>query len=145
VAGDKAGTEARLYLDQPSLRMEGWVAGLADFTVRNGAPSPWAFDTFWAGTTLENEDGTAHWRVSGASGGWWSAPTGTTLRLDPALGDAGKADVLRAKLRDVDGNGEIGFRVYEYGPGDEVEIAACVDWRAKGAVTHTPGVRVVGP
>ena len=112
---------ARLRLTTTALRHEGWVAGVAEATVRDGAPSPWAFGTFLAGTWLASEDGTHSWLVRDAAGGWHSAPTGTRLSLQPGP-DAG-AEALDAGLADANGDGVAEFRLYEYGPGDRVEIA----------------------
>jgi len=133
---------ARLRLTTTALRHEGWVAGVAQATVWDGAPSPWAFGTFLAGTRLVSEDGTHSWLVRDAAGGWHSAPTGTRLSL--LQGVDATAEALDAGLVDADGDGAAQFRLYEYGPGDRVEIAGFAHLRRAGDGTWravlSPGV-----
>ena len=124
VSACETGTE--LTLGTSGLRHEGWVAGVAERSIRDGAPSPWAFDTFLRGTRLLNEAGDRQWVVTGAAGGWHSAPTGTRLSLRSGPWGEASAYALSAALTDADGDGVAGFRIYEYGPGDRVSIPTCV-------------------
>ncbi|MGC9316897.1 MAG: heparinase II/III domain-containing protein [Armatimonadota bacterium] len=110
----------RLRLSRSALAHEGWVAGVGETTIRDGAPSPWALGTFLAGMRLVNEDGSASWIVRDAAGGWHSAPTGTRISLVP--GPEMNARRLGEDLVDADGDGTAGFRLYEYGPGDRLAI-----------------------
>jgi len=119
---EPAGGGARLTLGTSALRHEGWVAGVGEATVRDGAPSPWALGTFLAGTRLVGEDGGRSWLVRDAAGGRHSAPTGTRISLVP--GPEATAEALDSALTDADGDGAAAFRLYEYGPGDHVEIAS---------------------
>lgn len=134
---------AELMLAVTALRHEGVVAGLGESALRDGAPSPWAFDGYLRGTRLVNEAGDAAWTVAGASGGWWSAPTGTALNLVPE-GPRTEAGALREALSDADGDGQAEFRLYDYGVGDRLEVAswACLrrapDGRWRGDTS--PGV-----
>jgi hypothetical protein len=139
----------RLTLGTTALRHEGWLSAIAGSSIRDGAPSPWAFDTFLAGTRLLNEAGDSDWTVTGAAGGWWSAPTGTSLRLRAPDGGPASADGIRDSLTDADGNGVAEFLVYEYGAGDRVEIAsyAHLERQENGewAGEVSPGVTVRRP
>ncbi|MEA3402778.1 MAG: heparinase II/III family protein [Armatimonadota bacterium] len=119
VAQGRDGT--RLQLSTSALRHEGWVAGVGQASVRDGAPSPWALGTFLAGTRLVNEDGTRSWTVRDAAGGWHSAPSGTRISLVP--GPQVNAELLDKALVDANGDGSAGFRLCEYGAGDRLAIA----------------------
>lgn len=119
---------AQLALELTPLRHEGLVAGIGDGTLTDGAPDPWAFDGYLRGLRLVSEDGQQAYTVAGASGGWWSAPTGTALNLVPD-GPRTGAVALKAALSDADGDGQAEFRLYDYGVGDSVEIASWVQLR----------------
>lgn len=126
----KSGTE--LTLATTALRHEGLVAALGDGTLRDAAPNPWAFDGYLRGVRLVSEDGMAVYTVAGASGGWWSAPTGTALRLVPE-GQRTEARALEQALGDADGDGQAEFMLYDYGVGDRVVIPSWVLlWREAG-------------
>jgi len=118
------GGATELTLTTSALRHEGWVSGIANGAIRNGAPSPWAFTTFLAGTRLISEGGTASWLVASAVGGWWSAPTGTLLSVTNVDDSKAMAESLRKGLADVNGDGTASFHIYEYGVRDRLEIAA---------------------
>ncbi len=140
------GDRARLTLTTSALRHEGWVSAVSNGSIRNGAPSPWAFDTFFTGTRLVSEDASSDWIVTGAAGGWWSAPTGTRMSLRELGGNSPSAESLTESFGDADGDGTRGFRVYEYGSGDLVEVASFAALRrgADGQWTGvlSPGARV---
>lgn len=139
------GRATELTLTTSALRHEGWVSGIANGTIRNGAPSPWAFTTFLTGTRLIDEGGTAAWLVASASGGWWSAPTGTTVGLTTIDGASASAESLRRGLTDVNGDGTVAFRIYEYGVRDRLEISAFARLERTGgkwAGVLSPGCRL---
>ncbi len=112
---------AVLTLSTTALRHDGWVSGITNGSIRDGAPSPWALDTFLTGTRLLAESGQTQWMVAGARGGWHSAPTGTTLFL---AGENTSASEITSGLADADGDGVRGFRIYEYGVGDSIELVS---------------------
>ncbi|MCK5804501.1 MAG: heparinase II/III family protein, partial [Lentisphaeria bacterium] len=144
VAKRKDGIE--LTLTTSALRHEGWVSAIANGSIRNGAPSPWAFQTFLAGTRLVSESETSSWRVISASGGWWSAPTGTAVWLETIDGKRASAQRLGEGLTDADGDGSIAFRIYEYGVGDKIEIASFAKLKRTGGKwggTLSPGCRLI--
>ncbi len=147
VAVTAAPEGARLTLATTALRHEGWVAGVGNATIRDGAPSPWALTTFLAGARLVSESGDASWRIRDAAGGWHSAPTGTRIGL--VAGPDTSSEQLNAALSDVNSDGAAGFRIYEYGPGDRVEIVSFAELRrakAGGWTTRlSPGVRLDRP
>ncbi len=145
VAEREGGTE--LTLTTTALRHEGWVSGVADRTIRDGAPSPWALDTFFTGTRLLNEAGDAQWMVSNAAGGWGSAPTGTRISLLSTEQAAASADALRHALTDSNGDGVTGFWIHEYGVGDRVEVSSFASLQrqddGRWAGVLSPGARLV--
>ena len=142
----EAGELTELTLTTTALRHEGWASGIAAGSIRDGAPSPWAFDTYLAGTRLIGEGNPSQWMVTGAAGGWWSAPTGTRISLQSPDGEAASAHALHQALADADGDGVAQFRLQEYGPGDRVEVASFMrlergqDGQWTGI--RSPGVRV---
>ena len=70
----------------------------------------------------------------------------TRISLRAPDGGSASADALRGSLADADGNGITEFRVYEYGPGDKIEITsyAHLERQENGgwAGEVSPGVRV---
>jgi hypothetical protein len=80
-------------------------------------------------------------------GGWWSAPTGTQLSLRRGDGPA-PLEGLRNGLGDRNSDGGTAFGLYDYGPGDGVEV---INWarlsrKADGSWqgAMAPGVRRLG-
>ena len=141
-----AGELTQLTLSTTALRNDGWVAAVSEGGIRNGAPSPWAFDTYLAGTRVVSEDGRSEWLVTSAAGGWWSAPTGTRLSLRAPDGAPATREALSKGLTDANGDGDAEFRIYEFGRGDRVELQSFAhlkrtpDGRWEGVMS--PGVQV---
>ncbi len=132
-----AGTQ--LKLSTTAIRHDGWCSTVADATVRDGAPSPWAMTTFMAGTRLVNEAGDREWMVYAASGGWGTAPTGTCLNVRETDGATASQQALRAGLGDSNADGISEFRLYDYGTGDRIEISVAA-WLTRGEDGRWGGV-----
>ncbi len=113
---------AKLTFATSAIVHTGIASGIGDHYLRDGAPSPWALPSFMAGTRLYNESRDSSWTVSDAAGGWYAAAKGTRISLRDGQHVA-DADALRQMLIDTNSDGAATFAMYEYGPGDTVQIA----------------------
>ncbi len=137
----EAGT--RLTLNTPSLVGEGAMTGADDYVIHNSAAFFYGgLDVdadgtrrptyrLYSGATLENEDGSATFPVEGITGGGYWGSAGDVY-VDRALAPGATADALRGALRDANGDGLAGFRIYDYGVGDRFEMPHVVCFELAG-------------